>query len=216
MRIKICGVATADDVELVSQLGADAVGLNFYPQSPRYVDPQTALTLVRAASPLMSIVGVFVLQPLRQCTALAYQLGLRAIQWYGPAEEVEDVAPFRLMPAFRVRDAVQLSEIAEFLKVCAGKGVSPGAILIDSWVEGQLGGTGHCAPWELLASYRSEVPWILAGGLTPDNVAQAIERVRPHGIDVASGVEWAPGRKDPEKLRRFIGTARETAARLGI
>jgi phosphoribosylanthranilate isomerase len=84
----------------------------------------------------------------------------------------------------------------------------PAAVLVDAYVEGQLGGTGRAAPWELLADFRPGVPLILAGGLTPDNVADAIRVVRPYGVDVASGVESAPGRKDPDKVRRFVENAR--------
>ena len=87
----------------------------------------------------------------------------------------------------------------------------PGAVLVDAFVEGQMGGTGHKAPWELLAEFRCPVPLILAGGLTPENVADAVRIVRPAGVDVASGVESSPGKKDPEKVRRFISAAKQSA-----
>jgi phosphoribosylanthranilate isomerase len=214
LRIKICGVTTPDDVAVCAAAGADAVGINFHPGSPRYVDPRTAQPLLRSIPPLMTAVGVFVERPFRQVAALAYQLGLRSVQIHGEPRDFGDPFPFSLIAAFRVRDAQSLVEIDDYLKSCSGAGFSPGAILLDAFVEGQHGGTGQTAPWELLAGFRPGVPIILAGGLTPDNVAKAIEIVWPAGVDVASGVESSPSRKDPLKVQAFIERAREAAARL--
>ncbi len=208
-RIKICGVTTAEDARFVAEAGADAVGLNFYPPSPRFVDPARAAAVVRALPPFTAAVGVFVGMPLRQVCAVAFQLGLRAVQTYDENPPDEDPFPFAHVPAFRVRDAAGLDAVCRFVELSAGRGRRPAAILIDSFVEGAMGGTGRPAPWELLAGFDPGVPLILAGGLTPQNVGEAIATVRPWGVDVASGVEAAPGVKDYEKVRAFVRAVRD-------
>jgi phosphoribosylanthranilate isomerase len=214
LRVKICGVTTSGDVAACAAAGADAVGINFHPQSSRYVDPKQSQPLLRSIPPLMAGVGVFVGLPLRQITAMAYQLGLRAIQVHGENREVADPFPFSLVAAFRIRDRQSLAEIDRYLDMCRSVGHLPGAILVDAFVEGKEGGTGQTAPWDLLANYKPGVPLILAGGLTPKNVAEAIRIVRPDGVDVASGVEESSGRKDPDKVKQFVANARTAAAQL--
>ncbi len=209
VHIKICGVTQPADIEAAADLGADAVGINFYPKSPRYVDPQQAAPLLKAVPPMLVPVGLFVDQPLQQVYAQARQLAIRTVQWYGGEQELADPFPFALVLAFRIRDASSLLAVSNFLERCRHANTLPAAILVDAHVEGQMGGTGQVAPWDLLAEFRPGIPLILAGGLTPDNVAEAIRRVRPAGIDVASGVESSPGRKDVEKMRRFMDLARE-------
>lgn len=214
LRIKICGVTTAEDIHLCAAAGADAVGINFHPGSPRFVDPKRAAPLIRAIPPLVSSVGVFVNQPMRQMSAIAYQLGLRSVQHHGEQSEIADPFPFAFVPAFQVKDASSLAAIRSYLEKCAQAGVPPSAILVDAHVEGRHGGTGRLAPWELLARFDTGIPMILAGGLTPENVAEAIRVVRPWAVDVASGVESVPGRKDPDKVRRFVANARDAGAKL--
>jgi phosphoribosylanthranilate isomerase len=213
LRVKICGVTTPADVAACADAGADAVGINFHPGSTRYVDPRLSQQLLGSIPPLLAAVGVFVGLPFRQMTAYAYQLGLRGIQTHGTLP-TEDRFPFSLIAAFRVRDRQSLAEIDAYLETCRSVGRLPNALLLDSYVEGQEGGTGKTAPWDLIADYQPGVSIILAGGLTPDNVAEAIRSVRPAGVDVASGVEFAPGRKDPEKVRAFVANARAAAADL--
>lgn len=212
VRIKICGVTTAEDARLAADAGADAVGLNFYPKSPRFVTPTQASSIVRSLPAFTAPIGVFVEMPLRQVCAIAYQLGLRGVQTYDPFPPIDDPFPFAHLPAFRVKDAAGLEEIRRFVSQAQALGRPPSAVLIDAHVEGQLGGTGHRAPWELLAGFDPGVPVVLAGGLTPENVAKAIEIVRPWGVDVASGVESAPGRKDPGKVARFVKIARRVGS----
>jgi phosphoribosylanthranilate isomerase len=214
LRVKICGVTTPADVEACAAAGADAVGINFHPGSKRYVNPRESQPLLRSIPPLMAGVGVFVGLPIRQITALAYQLGLRGIQLHGENRESADPFPFSLITAFRVRDRQSLTAIDTYLQMCRTAGQLPAAILVDAYVEGQEGGTGQTAPWDLLANYKPGVPLILAGGLTPENVGEAIRIVGPDGVDVASGVESAPGKKDPDKVRRFVAAAREAAKKL--
>jgi len=208
VRVKICGVTTPADVRAVADAGADSVGLNFYQKSPRYVDPRAAGELVRALGPFTAAVGVFVCTPIRQACATAFQLGLRAVQTYPDAPPDEDPYPFAHVPAFRVKDETSLAAVRAYVAAARAAGRAPAAVLIDSHVEGQMGGTGHRPPWHLLAGFDPGVPLILAGGLTPENVAEAVRLIRPWGVDVASGVESAPGRKDPGKIRAFVDTAK--------
>lgn len=214
IRIKICGVTRPDDVQTCVDAGADAVGINFHPGSPRYVDPKLSQPLLRSIPPLMAGVGVFVGLPMRQITALAYQLGLRGIQFHGENRELSEPFPFSLIAAFRVKDRKSLSSVDSYLESCRSFGAMPSAILLDAHVDGMEGGTGKTAPWDLIANFRPGLPIILAGGLTPENVGDAIRTVRPAAVDVASGVESAPGIKDPIKVRQFVASAREAAARL--
>jgi phosphoribosylanthranilate isomerase len=209
VRVKICGVTQVSEAVAIARLGADALGLNFYPSSPRHLDLATADVILRELPPSIEAVGVFVNRPLAEIADQLQPLPrLRTIQWHGSQPEVEVPEGFQLIPAFAVRDAYSLALIADYLKRSRAWGRLPRAILVDAHVPGQHGGTGRTAPWELLESFQPGVPLILAGGLTPDNVAEAVQRVRPWAVDVASGVESSPGRKDLDKVRRFLANAR--------
>src|SRR5262249_25885809 len=212
LRVKICGVTTADDARAAADAGADAVGLNFFQGSPRFVEPRRAAELVRALPPWVAPVGVFVNQPLRQCCAVAYQFGLRAVQWHGDAPPTDDPFPFALVAAFRIRDRASLDAVTRYLDAGRARGVLPSAVLVDAHVEGQHGGTGRVAPWELLADFRPGVPLILAGGLTPENVAEAGHLGQPYGVGGGRGVESAPRREDAQKKRRLLRNAPGAAA----
>ncbi|QJX00945.1 phosphoribosylanthranilate isomerase [Frigoriglobus tundricola] len=212
VRIKICGVTSSEDARRAADAGADAIGLNFYNKSSRCVTPQQAAAVVRALPAFTVAVGVFVGTPLRQVCAVAYQLGLRGVQTYDDQPPGEDTFPFAHVPSFRVKDATGLEHVRRFVDAATALGRAPTAVLIDSYVEGQMGGTGHRAPWELLRGFDPGVPVVLAGGLTPENVAEAIATVRPWAVDVASGVERAPGVKDPERMLRFVQNARSAPA----
>jgi phosphoribosylanthranilate isomerase len=215
LRVKICGVTTETDARQAALLGADAIGLNFYEGSPRCVGPNTAQSILHELPPFVSAVGVFAEVPMRKVFEHLQSLRrINIIQWHGQNRELSDCSPYHLIAAFPVRDASSLQVIQRYLEMCRGLGRMPAALLLDGHAPGQHGGTGQTAPWHLLESYRPSIPIILAGGLTPDNVAEAVRIVRPYGVDVASGVESAPGRKDAEKVRRFIANAREAAARL--
>jgi phosphoribosylanthranilate isomerase len=151
---------------------------------------------------------------MRQVCAVAFQLGLRGVQTYHDQPPNDDPFPFAHIPSFRIKHAPGLDAIRDFVTAASRLGRRPAAVLVDSHVDGQMGGTGHPAPWGLLAGFDPGVPLILAGGLTPENVADAIVAVRPWGVDVASGVEFAPGQKDPDRVVRFIRAVREGEARL--
>jgi phosphoribosylanthranilate isomerase len=213
IRIKICGLTHPDDLRAAADAGADAVGFNFYPQSSRFVDPNAAGPLVRLTPPFVEPVGVFVEATVDVMRTTANRLGLRAVQWHGEGLPPDgDLGPLPLYVAARVRCEGCLAGIRNVVANRRTSASPIAAVLIDAHVPGQFGGTGQTAPWRLLAGFDPGVPIILAGGLTPENVAEAIRIVRPYGVDVASGVESSPGRKDPEKMRRFVAAVRAAEA----
>ena len=206
VHIKVCGVTTPADAVFAAECGADAVGLNFFPKSPRFLTDDRATAIVRELPPFVAPVGLFVGTPAKEVRATALRFGLRAVQTYPDAAAPADFFPVGHVPAFRVRDRASLAAVTAY--VAAAK---PAAVILDAYVEGQMGGTGHTAPWGLLAGFYPGVPVILAGGLTPDNVGDAIRAVRPWGVDVASGVESAPGVKDRGRVRAFVQAVRAAA-----
>jgi phosphoribosylanthranilate isomerase len=209
LRVKICGITTADDLAAAIAAGADAVGLNFHPPSPRWIDADRAREILAALPPFVEAVGVFVSRPVAEARHWLAGLGpISTIQMHaGQPERLP--APFRIIPAFPVRTQADLTKIEAHIAQA-----NSSAVLVDGHAPGLHGGTGQTAPWELLAEWRPGVPVILAGGLTPENVAEAVRRVRPYAVDVASGVELKPGQKCPELMRRFIEAARAAAAEL--
>jgi phosphoribosylanthranilate isomerase len=215
LRIKICGVTSEGDALAAARLGADAVGLNFYERSPRHVDPGVVPAILAALPPFVEPVGIYVGLRLSEMAEQAQRFGLRSIQWHGENEDREPGCPtgHRLIAAFAMRGADDFILISDYLTRCRDIGRMPAAILVDAGAPGIYGGTGRTAPWHLLADFVPGVPVILAGGLTPENVAEAVRLVRPHAVDVASGVESQPGVKDVEKMRRFIENARESGER---
>ncbi len=212
LRIKICGVTTVADAVAAAELGADAVGLNFYLASPRCIDVSRAREILQALPPFTEPIGLFVEEPLiRLCRRLEDLPGMRTVQWHGARPEVAAPPQLERIVAFSIRDAENLAAVKHFLTTCRAVGRLPRAVLLDAHVPGLHGGTGQTAPWDLLADFRPGVPLILAGGLTPENVAEAVRRVRPFAVDVASGVESSPGQKDLSRIRRFITAARQAA-----
>jgi phosphoribosylanthranilate isomerase len=209
VRVKICGVTCAEDVALAVEAGADAVGLNFHPASPRYVTPQRAGELLRGLPPFVEAVGVFVKHTVEETRLFLEPIGrIQTVQVHGTEGEAVACHPWRYVPAFAVRETSDYERIVAYLERCRRAGAVPSAVLIDGHAPGLHGGTGQTAPWELLKGWPGDVPLILAGGLTPDNVADAVRAVRPYAVDVASGVESSPGRKDADKVRRFVEAVR--------
>jgi phosphoribosylanthranilate isomerase len=212
LRIKICGITNIPDARGAARLGVDAIGLNFHRPSPRYVTPEVARYIMRALPPFVEPVGVFTdpdYEPLEE-------LRLRYFQWHGELDALPPFMPealsiIRLIVAFRIHDSASIDQMKRWLTEAISAGRMPAAVLVDSSVSGQYGGTGMTAPWDMLTDLKLGVPLILAGGLTPENVAEAVRIVRPYGVDVASGVESSPGRKDLEKMKRFIDNARSAA-----
>ncbi len=207
VRVKICGVTTPADAAFAIDAGADAVGLNFYAKSPRFVTDEQAEKIVQGLPPFAAAVGVFVDTLADAITDIARRFRLGCVQTYQPTPAGVSFAPAIHIPAFRVRDEADLEEVQRAVET-----LRPAAVLLDSYVAGEMGGTGHRAPWHLLAGFDPGVPVILAGGLTPENVAKAIRVVRPWGVDVASGVESAPGVKDPDKVAAFLRAVRAASS----
>lgn len=204
LRIKICGITNAADAIAAVEAGADALGFMFYERSKRYVTPDAVAEIVAELPPFVMRVGVFVDPPLEIVNQTASTCGLTALQFHG-AESPEFCAQFGLpvIKAFRVGDASSLEQLPTY---------QTSAWLLDSAVPGQLGGTGETLDWELArAAVKLGRPVILAGGLTPENVVQAVRQVRPYGVDVSSGVESAPGRKDHKLVKLFLRAARDAA-----
>jgi phosphoribosylanthranilate isomerase len=215
LRIKICGVTQPADAREAGRLGADAIGLNFYEGSPRRIAAAAVEDVLAELPPFVDAIGVFVNRPLREAFARLEAWGrIRVVQWHGEGCELGNDYPHRLIPAFAVRDISSLAVVTSYVEACRSLGRLPIAVLLDGHAPGQHGGTGRIAPWELIAAFRPGVPVILAGGLTSENVAEAVRIVRPYAVDVASGVERAPGLKDAEKMRRFIAAAYEAAAKI--
>jgi len=205
VRVKVCGLTRREDVLAAVAAGVDAIGLNFYPPSPRSIAPEMAEELLRDLPPFIDVVAVCVDPDAALLSRLRTIRRLRCLQWHGTPPLPREVE-WPLIPAFRVRDAESLSAIRAYLDRCGG--LMPEAILVDAHVAGLHGGTGQVAPWGLLAEIDFGVPLILAGGLTPANVAEATRVVRPYSVDTASGVEVSPGVKDAEAMRQFVAVAR--------
>jgi phosphoribosylanthranilate isomerase len=212
VRVKICGITNEADAKQAAALGADAIGLNFFAQSPRCVSPEVATFILRELPPFVEAVGVFVDEPLKQVFSFLNQISrIRTVQMHGTQREICDAYPFHFIPAFAVKDAKSVTDIQRYLTACRGVGRMPSAILVDGHSPTQFGGTGRNPPWGLLRGVEWEVPLILAGGLTPENVGEAIRAVLPYAVDVATGVEASPGVKDPEKIRQFIANVQSAS-----
>ena len=180
-------------------LGAHALGFNFYPPSPRSISPADAWQIARKLPPVVATIGVFVNWPAHVIAALAGALRLDGVQLHGdePPAEVNDLARrFRVIKAFAAGPRFKVATLARY------KAAS--AFLLDGYCSGLYGGTGRRADWRLAREARQYGPVIVAGGLGPDNVARAIAEAQPFGIDVASGVESRPGKKDPRALRELM------------
>lgn len=213
--IKICGVQSAKDTQLIALAGADAVGFNFHPASPRYVSPDAVAPFAASISPKLARVGVFVNMPPGEMVAIADRIGLHWIQLHGdePVEVLRELKGRSVIRAIRLSDS-GWEPVTRYLTDCERLGVLPSALLIDAYRPDAYGGTGKTVDWGTVAANRAslgELPLILAGGLTPFNVSEAIGLVRPTAVDVASGVESKPGSKDLMLIRAFV-----TAAKKGL
>jgi phosphoribosylanthranilate isomerase len=200
MKIKICGITNLEDARLCVEAGADALGFIFVERTPRYIAPEPAARIIAALPPFVTPVGVFWDHAPGHVKAVAEQCGLGALQFHGD-ETPEDLQEYRLpvIKTLKVAGAEDLTKMA---------GYRVAAFLLDSpsrWSEGE---TRPPIPWEVAAAAARLHPVLLSAGLTPDNVGPAVRRVRPYGVDVNSGVEARPGRKDPARVRRFVAEAR--------
>ena len=199
-RIKICGLTRAEDMQVAIEAGADALGLVFYPPSPRFIDPEQAVRLAGMAPPFVSVVGLFVNAEASQVSELLAAVPIHLLQFHGDEDEAycrQFGRPY--IKAARMRPGLDLLQYAASFP-------SAQAILVDAFVEG-YGGGGKSFDWNLIPNSMSK-PLVLSGGLDADNVGEAIRRVRPAAVDVSSGVEAAKGIKDADKIRSFIAAAR--------
>lgn len=198
VRVKICGVTSVDDARAAVAAGVHAIGLNFFARSPRYVDPGSAAEIVAALPASVWRVGVFVDAPRAEIERTIERCGLDTLQFHGSESSAACRGwTQRVIKAVRVRDPETLRQAQTY---------PVDFVLADAYVEGLAGGTGRAVPVDWLEGIAPD-RLILAGGLTPETVAEAVRRVRPFAVDVASGVESAPGRKDHERMKRFIANA---------
>ena len=201
VRIKICGITNLEDALLAAELGADALGFIFYAKSPRKVDAEIARSIIAQLPPFVAAVGVFVDEDTTVVRELSANVGLDWVQLHG--QESPDYCRSlgrKVIKAFRIQDGHSLRRLADYQGAVQ-------ALLLDTYKKGQAGGTGEIFDWHLARKAKKYGPIILAGGLTAENVAQAIATAGPEAVDAASGTEAAPGKKDPAKLRAFVEAA---------
>jgi phosphoribosylanthranilate isomerase len=196
-KVKICGLTSEADAQAAAAAGADMIGLMFYEQSPRHVTLPQAVAIARSLSPFVLRVGVFVNPDEAHVRRAIAECGLNLLQFHG--DEPSDLCTqfgVMCMKAFRVRDAESLQPLEHY---------HTDAFLLDAYSKTGLGGTGEKFNWNLaVEAQKFGKPIFLAGGLTPENVAAAVRQVRPFAVDVSSGVESAPGQKDPAKIQAFV------------
>jgi phosphoribosylanthranilate isomerase len=205
-RVKVCGITRLEDATLAVELGASAVGFVFWPNSPRAVRLEVARSIARQVTPFVATVGVFVDQPFDEVLAAAATVPLTAVQFHGDeADEAVLAFPWRVIRAVSLETAAARARLARLPHTVS--------VLLDAHDPVRRGGTGQTTDWTAAAEVSASRPIILAGGLTPVNVGLAVRTVRPWGLDVASGVEAAPGIKDASLLRAFFEAVHEAGRR---
>ena len=205
MKVKICGITNLEDAVAAIEAGADLLGFNFYRKSARYIEPAAARSIVaqiRSSARRPQVIGVFVNSSALEIQSIMREVDLDQAQLHGD-ESIETV---RQVGGFKAIRPQSLEEAEKQAKTYVVAGQP--ALLIDAYRKGEYGGTGQVGDWSLAAKIARQYPILLAGGLTPENVAEAIRQVQPWGVDVASGVESAPGKKDTAKMKEFVSKAR--------
>jgi phosphoribosylanthranilate isomerase len=208
MRVKICGITQIEQGQAIVALGADSIGFICVPQSPRYVTPELLKAIAEALPRATIKVGVFANHGITEIISVVQQTHLSAIQLHGAespefCRQLRQVIPpeIELIKAFRLKSATSLTETAAYLD-CVD------TLLLDAYHPQILGGTGHTLNWQDLAQFKPAIPWMLAGGLTADNIQEALSRLQPDGIDLSSGVERSPGDKDLAKVAELFNKLR--------
>ena len=216
--VKICGLTSVADALAAAEAGADWLGLNFHPPSPRYLDERTAHAIVTSLPQGVEAVGLFVNWQTVEIIAMARRIGLSTLQLHGD-EPVDDLrhlqdAGFRVIRAFRLADPRAIATMTEWLEAAEKRGVSLLAVLADAYHASGRGGTGQSIPDDVVELIPASIGWnlILAGGLTPENVAERVQRIHPWMVDTASGVESSPGKKDAARMAAFIRAAKQPLA----
>lgn len=204
LRVKICGITQLDDAECACELGADAIGFIFYKKSPRYITMEQAAEIVRQLPEYVVRVGVFVDTSPNEITKHIETIKLDAVQFHGNYDinDLEQFSSSQVIAVARVSDTFRAAELEKF-KSCAA------AILLDTYRKGLYGGTGKTFDWQAAIDAKAYGRIILAGGLDPDNVRRAVETVSPYALDISSGVEAQPGKKDHKKLKQLFHHLRE-------
>ena len=212
--VKVCGVTDPGNALACIQAGADYLGLNFHSPSPRSLSTEQAANIAAALGTRAELVGLFVDRPILEVAAILLEIPeIRTIQLHG-SEGLTYLEACRALPnrpriirAFRLRDAGDVASMMAYLDAATRQQSSPDAILVDAFVSGELGGTGHSIPFDVLDQLPGHPRLILAGGLNPANVADRVRRVRPWMVDIASGVESSPGWKDAKQVAAFVQAA---------
>lgn len=200
-KIKICGVTTVEDAAFCVEAGADALGLNFYPPSPRSIAPGKAREIALNVPPFVMLIGVFVESSAEDVRRIADEVGLHMVQLHGvDSSATTQVYGRPVIPVVKARAEQDIHELEQRPET---------TFLIDAYSKKLHGGTGETFDWNWLRGITEKKRVILAGGLNPDNVAQAIRTARPYAVDVASGVESAPGKKDPGLVKIFVQAVRD-------
>ncbi|TKB72450.1 MAG: phosphoribosylanthranilate isomerase [Nitrospira sp.] len=208
MKIKICGITNVADARAAVEAGADALGFVFHAASPRTVSPDTVRTIIGQLPPLVLAVGVFVNEEVKVARDLMDSCGLALAQLHGDESAGYCESLGRpVLRAIRLKDRGSLLALAEYKGRARVRG-----FVVDAFSEAVFGGTGRAADWHLAAEAAATAPVILAGGLTAENVAEGIRTVRPYGVDVSSGVEASPGKKDHAKIAAFVRAVRLVSA----
>lgn len=202
-RIKVCGITSVDDALLAVDAGVNLLGLNFVATSPRVIHARTARDIVAAVGSLVEIIGVVANRSVSELRELRHTVGVHAWQLHG--DEPPDVLASLSEADFKAVRVAALPDV-ELARTYPGR-----RLLVDAKVEGVLGGSGHTFDWSLVQELARERELLLAGGITPDNVGAAIRSIAPWGIDTASGVELAPGKKDPVKVRALVARVWEAS-----
>lgn len=200
LKIKICGITNKKDALWATECGADALGFIFYDKSPRYIEPDKVKTIITALPPFVTTVGVFVNEDFNDIRDIALLTGITAVQLHGDeAPSYCELIDGKIIKAIRIKNEKSI-ELLKRYKV--------DAFLLDSFDKKNYGGSGSTFDWNLAKKAKQYGKIILAGGLTPDNVEEAVKKVVPYGVDVSSGVEKKPGIKDKNKVKEFISNAR--------
>jgi phosphoribosylanthranilate isomerase len=203
VKIKICGITNLEDAMAAAELGVDALGFNFYKKSPRYIDPQKAAEIIAQLPPFIMPVGIFVNEREEKIRDAMFTTGIKVLQFHGDERpEFCDRFATRVIKAFQVKDKESLKHMVHY---------HVSALLLDSYREGVRGGTGVTFDWHLAVVAKTFGRVILAGGLTPKNVVEAVKLVQPYAVDVAGGVEKEKGIKDHSKMKKFVIEVRKAA-----
>jgi len=205
VKVKICGITNWTDAKRAVEAGAEFLGFNFYRPSPRYIRPAAARRIVRRLPKKVAAVGVFVNEPEQSMLAIARRTGLRYLQLHGD-EAPEVVTRLKrqipVIKAIRLGDAFQPSQLSTFDRA--------NALLLDGFDKGHYGGTGKTFSWKLAKRANGNQRIFVAGGLTPENIAEAIRVAQPYAVDVCSGVEARPGKKDPARITALMNAVKST------